>query len=108
MAGSRTDTKTIAAAPSTKEMVGAAIKAANKFSLAQTLVYDRSANPSIGITADPNAIGHTYHIADNAGNVIISGTIKSDRTFFIPTKNLKEGTYQFSVGGHTLQRFTIK
>lgn len=72
-----------------------------------TLVYDRTANSSIGITAD-NATGCSYEIKDKNGKVVLSGKIKSDKTFYIATGKLGRGNYSFSINGNTLQEFIIK
>ena len=70
-------------------------------------VYDRSVNRSIGITVE-NAIGTGYVITDQKGNVVLDGTIKSSKTFFIPTGKLGKGVYRFLIGGNIFQEFIIK
>lgn len=72
-----------------------------------TLVYDKDLNPSIGITV-ANAAGAAFTIRDKKGNVILQGTVKNDKTFFIPTGKLGKGTYQFFIGGLAIQEFIIK
>ncbi len=84
--------------------------AASTFSAAaqdNKLVYKKSDNPSIGITID-NATGASYNIKDEKGNVILSGTVKSDKTFFISTSKLGKGTYRFTMGNLVLQEFEIR
>lgn len=50
------------------------------------LVYERSANPSIGITI-PNAVGASYLIKNQKGTIVYEGKVKSDKTFYISTEN---------------------
>jgi hypothetical protein len=71
------------------------------------LVYDRSINSSIGISVD-NATGHSYQIKDRKGRVVLSGKIKSVKTFYIATGKLEKGSYTFTINGNTLQEFIIK
>src|SRR6218665_3689772 len=66
------------------------------------LVYNKSANPSIGITVE-NADGASYIVKDKKGNVVLQGKVKSNKTFFIPTTKLNAGTYQFFVAGTAVQ-----
>lgn len=73
-----------------------------------TLTYDRTLNPDIGITADYSAVGSTYTITNASGKVVMSGTIKSGKTFYIPTGKLDNGMYRFEIGGQVLQQFVIK
>lgn len=70
-------------------------------------VYRKAANPSIGITV-ANAAGAGYTIKDQKGNVVLQGTVKDDKTFFIPTGKLTKGTYRFVMGSLVLQEFIIK
>ncbi len=72
-----------------------------------TPVYNRETNPSIGISVD-HATGATFIIRDQKGAVVMKGTVKSNKTFFISTKSLREGIYHFEVGGNVLQSFEIK
>lgn len=78
------------------------------FTAVSTLVYERSLNPSIGITADYSAIGSTYTITDARGKTIMTGTIRSGKTFYIPTGKLGNGVYRFQIGGQVLQQFMIR
>lgn len=71
------------------------------------LVYDKSANPSIGITVD-NADGASYVVKDKNGNVVLQGRVKSNKTFYIPTAKLNAGVYQFFIAGTALQDFVIR
>lgn len=71
------------------------------------LVYKQAANPSIGITV-ANATGTDYKIRDAQGNVVLSGTVKSDKTFYIDTGKLGKGNYRFMIGSLVLQEFEIK
>lgn len=71
------------------------------------LVYDKSANPSIGITVE-NADGADYTVKDKKGNVVLQGKIKSNKTFFIPTAKLNAGAYQFFVAGTAVQDFVVR
>lgn len=73
----------------------------------QTLVYQRSVNPYIGITV-ANAAGRGYTIADKNGKIILKGKISSDKTFFVATAKLAYGSYQFLVGGTLMQQFIIQ
>lgn len=79
-----------------------------QYPVVSTLVYERSLNPAIGITADYAAVGSTYTITDGAGRKIMTGTIRSGRTFYIPTSKLGNGVYRFQIGGQVLQQFVIK
>lgn len=72
-----------------------------------TLVYDRESNPTIGITVE-NATGANFTVKDKKGNVVLQGTVKNDKTFFIPTGKLGKGTYRFFIGHLAIQEFTIK
>ena len=71
------------------------------------LVYERSSNPSIGITVD-NAVGATYTIKDEKGGVVYSGKVKSTQTFYIPCSKLGVGTFHFYIGSLAIQAFQIK
>ena len=71
------------------------------------LVYDKTHNTAIGITI-ANATGADYVIKDKRGNIIYRGTVKSDKTFYIPTSKLGKGEYQFQIGCLVLQEFVIK
>ncbi|PSK94326.1 hypothetical protein [Taibaiella chishuiensis] len=70
-------------------------------------VYDRSVNPSIGIKVE-NAAGAGYSITDQKGNVVFNGRIAGNKTFYIPTGKLSNGTYRFLVAGNVFQEFVIK
>ncbi|WP_162903022.1 hypothetical protein [Taibaiella koreensis] len=70
-------------------------------------VYLKAANPSIGI-AVANATGASFAIKDQKGNTVMQGTVKNDKTFFIPTSKLGKGTYRFVMGSLVLQEFIIK
>ena len=70
-------------------------------------LYRQSTNPTIGITVE-NATGRSYNIRDKKGNVILTGVVKNDKTFFIPTQKLGKGTYQFVIGSLVLQEFEIR
>ncbi|WP_157976839.1 hypothetical protein [Taibaiella helva] len=70
-------------------------------------VYLKAANPSIGITV-ANATGASFAIKDQKGNIVLQGTVKNDKTFFIPTGKLNKGTYRFVMGNLVLQEFIIK
>jgi len=72
-----------------------------------TLVYDKSLNSSIGISV-PNAVGASYTIKDQRGAVVLEGTVKSDKTFYISTAKLNAGSYRFCIGSLALQQFDIK
>jgi PKD repeat protein len=71
------------------------------------LVYSKAYNASIGITVE-NAVGANFVIKDKKGNIIFKGTVKSDKTFYIPTDKLGKGEYQFQIGSLVLQEFIIK
>jgi len=70
-------------------------------------VYLKATNPSIGI-AVANATGASFAIKDQKGNVVLQGTVKNDKTFFISTGKLNKGTYRFVMGSLVLQEFIIK
>lgn len=70
-------------------------------------VYERSLNPSIGITA-ANANGVAYTITDSDGKVVMTGNIRSARTFYIATARLATGVYSFRIGGQLMQQFIIR
>lgn len=78
------------------------------YGAANTLVYERSLNASIGITANYSAVGNTYAITDVNGKTVMTGTIRSGKTFYIPTNKLGNGVYRFQVGGQVVQQFVIK
>lgn len=71
------------------------------------LIYDKSVNPTIGITIE-NANGATYTVKDEKGNIILSGKVKGDKTLHIATSKLQAGTYKFYIGGNAVQAFEIK
>jgi hypothetical protein len=71
------------------------------------LVYDKTYNASIGITVE-NAIGASYMIKDISGNIVLKGKVKSDKTFYIPTSKLVNGSYRFFIGSLVIQEFVIK
>ena len=82
--------------------------AASSFSAkAEALVYNRESNPTIGVTVE-NATGAAFTVKDQKGNVVLKGTVKSDKTFFISTGKLGKGTYKFFIGNLAVQEFTIK
>lgn len=82
--------------------------AASSFSAkAETLVYNRQSNPAIGITVE-NATGASFTVKDKKGNIVLQGTVKNDKTFFISTSKLGKGTYKFYIGQLAVQEFTIK
>ncbi len=72
-----------------------------------TLVYDRENNPTIGVTV-ANAVGASFTVKDKKGNIVLQGTVKNDKTFFISTGKLGKGTYKFFIGQLAIQEFTIK
>jgi len=71
------------------------------------LVYNKAYNNSIGITVE-NATGSEYAVKDKKGNIVVKGTVKSGKTFFIPISKLNAGTYQFYVGKYAIQEFIIE
>jgi len=71
------------------------------------LVYERRSNPSIGITI-PNAVGASFLIKDQKGTIVYEGKVKSDKTFYIPTKKLGTGKFYFYVGSIAVQSFQVK
>jgi hypothetical protein len=71
------------------------------------LIYSKTNNPAIGITIN-NATGASYSIKDKTGKVVLTGTVKNNKTFFIPTGNLAKGTYRFVMGSLVLQEFEIR
>lgn len=71
------------------------------------LVYKLAYNQSIGITVD-NATGADYTIRDEKGNVVMKGTVKNDKTFFISARKLGKGTYRFFIGHLAVQQFEIR
>ena len=72
------------------------------------LVYSRSSNPFIGISAGNNvAIGGSYKVFDGNGRVVMQGRITSAATFYLSTNRLMNGTYLFTVDGYSLQRFAV-
>lgn len=84
------------------------IKPVNRLMDATVLVYEQALNPSIGITADNSAVGSSYTITNAEGRVILTGTIRSGKTFHIPTGKLGKGAYRFQVGDRVLQQFVIR
>lgn len=73
----------------------------------EKLIYNQSHNSTIGITV-ANAVGASYVIKDKKGNIIYTGIIKSDKTFYIATAKLGKGEYKFQIGSLILQEFIIK
>jgi PKD repeat protein len=73
----------------------------------EKLIYNQNHNSTIGITVE-NAVGANYVIKDKKGNIIYKGTVKSDKTFYIPTAKLGKGEYKFQIGSLVLQEFIIK
>lgn len=71
------------------------------------LVYKRALNPTIGITAG-NANGSSYTVTDENGKVVMAGSIRSDKTFYIATSKLGSGLYCFRIGGQVMQQFIIR
>lgn len=72
-----------------------------------TQVYDRAHNKTIGISSG-NATGCNYEIRDRKGNIVMTGKIKSARTFYISTAKLGAGNFRFTINGSLLQEFAIK
>jgi len=70
-------------------------------------VYNKAYNRSIGITV-ANATGAEYVVKDRKGNIVLKGTVKSDKTFFIPISRLNAGTYHFYVGNYSIQEFIVE
>lgn len=70
-------------------------------------VYNKAYNRSIGITV-ANATGAQYVVKDKKGNIVLKGTVKSDKTFFIPIAKLSAGTYHFYVGNYSIQEFIVE
>ncbi|KAA5534930.1 hypothetical protein F0919_10040 [Taibaiella lutea] len=71
------------------------------------LVYEINSNPSIGITI-PNAVGASYLIKNQNGAIVYKGQVKSDKTFYIPTKKLGTGKFCFYIGSLAIQSFQVK
>lgn len=99
---------TLIASASRSVHAASAIKAASAFPVNNPLVYDRSANPVIGLTTETDRPEQTYMICDKYGNRVMSGTVKPGKTLYIPTKNLKDGTYRFNMGNTTVHTFTVR
>lgn len=70
-------------------------------------VYNKAYNRSIGITV-ANATGAQYVVKDKKGNIVLKGTVKSDKTFFIPISRLTAGIYHFYVGNYSIQEFIVE
>ncbi|WP_118975112.1 hypothetical protein [Taibaiella koreensis] len=75
---------------------------------APILVYERSLNPTIGVTADQGVVGSSYSIIDGNGRTVLTGTIRSGKMFRIPTGRLGNGQYRLQIGNHILQEFVIR
>lgn len=71
------------------------------------MVYERTLNPSIGITAG-NANGAIYTITDENGKVVMTGSIRSSKTFYIATGKFGSGLYCFRIGGQVMQQFIVR
>lgn len=71
------------------------------------LVYEKASNSVIGITV-ANATGAGYVVKDKKGNIVAQGTVKNDKTFFIPTAKLRSGVYQFFISNLAVQEFVIR
>lgn len=65
----------------------------------QRLVYDRAANPTIGITIGNIGNGTSFTIKDQNGTVIRKGLVNNGSTINISTRNLKAGMYSFEILG---------
>ena len=74
----------------------------------EALIYKRSLNPTIGITADNMAAGSVFTITDAEGKTVMTGTLRPGKTFFISTHKLGTGIYSFNVGRQSLQQFIIR
>lgn len=72
-----------------------------------SLIYRMAQNDAIGITVD-NATGANYTVKDEKGNIVWKGTVKSDKTFYIPTRKLGKGNYRFFIGHMAIQQFSIQ
>jgi hypothetical protein len=68
---------------------------------AKSPVYDKSANPTIGITIENVHNGTTFSIKDKNGSVIKRGKVRNGQTITIETKDLKSGTYYFEILGES-------
>lgn len=66
---------------------------------AKSPVYDKAANPTIGITIKNVHNGTEFYVKDKNGNVIKKGKVKNGQTITIETKDLKAGTYVFEILG---------
>jgi len=99
----------IAALPclgSSKAQAASAIKTGT--AAGKVLIYEKSLNPFIGITATGSTAGLSYTIADDRGRTMLTGTVRPGKTFYIPTGKLPPGKYSFRLGDETLQQFIIR
>jgi hypothetical protein len=82
--------------------------AAGSVSAQDNLVYNRRTNQTIGITPAANAVGYSYSVVNAGGQVVASGRICNCNTFYLPTAQLKKGSYSFMIGSNNAQSFAIK
>src|SRR5690606_18536825 len=73
----------------------------------EKLVYHKEHNPSIGIKVE-NAVGARYEVRDDRGNIVLQGTIKNAKTFYISTAKLVKGSFTFYIGSYKIQDFTVR
>lgn len=74
-----------------------AIKSREVRAAGRLMVYERSLNPVIGITAG-HAEGNAYVITDDHSRIVLSGTLRPGRTFYLSTARLAPGRYCFRLG----------
>ncbi len=83
------------------------ISLASSASDKNTLVYNKTSNPVIGINVDLSQSNTDYIIKSVNGKIIKKGTVKGKQRITLNTQNLKAGTYIFELNGET-QEFIIE
>lgn len=76
-------------------------------STGKSLVYNKDANATIGITVDNVFDGTRFTVKDKSGNIVKKGSLKNGQIVNLSTKNLKTGTYYFEIMG-SIQEFVIQ
>ncbi|GEM_PF-2339093 len=77
------------------------------FANKQNLVYDKTVNPTIGITIGNISTPTPFSVKDKNGTIIRKGIVHNGSTINIDTRGLKAGTYYFEILGE-VKKFIIE
>lgn len=77
------------------------------FANKQSPVYDKTVNPTIGITIGNLSNPTAYSVKDKKGTIIRKGIVNNGHTINIDTRGLKAGTYYFEILGE-VKKFIIE